>query len=194
MRKREVYCEKASMEDKLSLHKYLFKKMFSNDTPEELIKYVWDSKKQFFFSKYRILKRNKHSIINPLLIEMKIELPIINLKNIFFSDSIRSKIKSLIISKYDYSMSSDNKLLALLLNTYLNMDVLKYKKSKKSKKSNDGKWVISTTYDELSKFADKYLKMPKEPILLDIETENDFEIDANYIDYGLDIPCYNPNI
>ncbi len=183
---KDIFCDRATMEDKLALHKYMFKKLFISETPNDVIQDAWNSKKQVFFSNYRVLKHNKQGIINPILLEMKIKLPKINLEKVYFSESIRDKIRKQIIGRYDYTTASDSKLLALLLNSYLNMDVVKYKNYNASKSKN-GKWVISNTFLKYSKQADKFLYIKQcNDHSLDIETEHELEIGSD-IDFGVNV-------
>ena len=140
----------ASMTDKIELRKYFFKVRFCEDTPEEVLTDLWDNKMVEAMEELQKYGKEEDCLFGKL-VEVVGNDSVRDWLKLKINDEQKTKILSMLKTRGSYNKSRDIKVISLVANTSMRMNMIYWKKLK----SDNGVWIVN---DLPIRIANEWLK------------------------------------
>jgi hypothetical protein len=154
----KCFAQQATMMEKYMLNKYYFQKSFTEEASEQLDD-IWDENFTFFFKRLsQVLSNDKH-LFHKIATENKLkQLFPVDIKKTKLSKEVKDEIFNEFSFKYITSLSSNNKILTEIYNTYFSKHIIKVHYYKNSK---DTTYHVDEKVHEYYDFAKRTLILDK---------------------------------
>lgn len=177
---KKIFNEDATMHEIMSVRKFWFDSKFQLITTTEVRAHLWNSHCEHLITIIADIEAKKNDIPNQIFESMgilDIEDPLAifsNKKRKPFTDKLKEQILQFVVSPFDHAKSSDEKYMAIFLNSLFGRTVLEHKNPKNSR---NGIWTANKTTIESIHMIRTWRKKPTKELM----SEYAFQLDANML-------------